>query len=187
MRMRGRPIQRIGRRIGTDRTTGRPANLPAWHRSSIRGKALRLPCRFRDRRIQRDQRMRVRAGLFVCVLGAGWLTVGCGHSTDRITTPTSPSDRAGSSEQSPDRPAPPPPGSPPPGSPPLSGSCDASKAQWTVGQRASDELLERARVAAGATTARFLRPNQPITTEYFGWRLNLGLNEQDVVRSASCG
>jgi hypothetical protein len=63
----------------------------------------------------------------------------------------------------------------------------AADAQWAVGQSASEELLEKARVAAKATAARFLRPNQPITLEYLGTRLNLGLDDNGIVRLASCG
>jgi hypothetical protein len=126
--------------------------------------------------------MRLRVVLLTSVLAAGWLTSGCGSKTDRITPPTSagPTDPAGSADRGPVPPNPPAP-------PPASGSCDAAKAQWAIGERESNDLLERARVAAGAGSARFLRPNQPITMEYNGSRLNLGLNEQDVVRSVTCG
>jgi hypothetical protein len=127
--------------------------------------------------------MRLRAVLFVSGLVTASLTSACdlesGPSTPTAASPTNP---AGSFHPPADRPTP-----PPTGSPPASTNCDASKAQWAVGQPASDDLLERARIAAGASTARFLRPNQPITTEYFGWRLNLGLNEQDIVRGVNCG
>jgi hypothetical protein len=75
----------------------------------------------------------------------------------------------------------------PPPLPPASGTCDAARSQWAIGERASAELLERARLAAAAGSARFLRPNDRITLEYLASRLNLGLNEQDVVRSVSCG
>jgi hypothetical protein len=71
--------------------------------------------------------------------------------------------------------------------PPTSATCNASRAQFAVGERASDELLERGRTAAGAATARYIRPNQPITTEFLGSRLNLNLNDKDVVVSVSCG
>jgi hypothetical protein len=71
--------------------------------------------------------------------------------------------------------------------PPTSATCDASQAQFAVGERASDELLERGRTAAGAAPARYIRPNQPITTEFLGSRLNLNLNDKDVVVSVSCG
>jgi len=76
-------------------------------------------------------------------------------------------------------------------SPPLSPSdeatCVAANAQSAVGKRASDELLERTRVASGAKVARFLRPNQAVTMEYSGDRLNLALDEREVVIGATCG
>jgi Peptidase inhibitor I78 family len=68
-----------------------------------------------------------------------------------------------------------------------SGSCDATKAQFALGERASQELLDRARVAAGAGVARFIRPNEPITLEFSPARLNLNLNTKDVVQSVDCG
>lgn len=61
------------------------------------------------------------------------------------------------------------------------------KAQFAMGQAASDTLLERARVAAGAGIARYLRPGQPVTLEFNAVRLNLGLDERDRVNSISCG
>jgi Peptidase inhibitor I78 family len=70
---------------------------------------------------------------------------------------------------------------------PPAATCDATKAQFAVGQAASEDLLERARTAAGARSARFIRPNQPITMEFLGSRLNLNLNEREVVNGANCG
>jgi hypothetical protein len=60
-------------------------------------------------------------------------------------------------------------------------------ALFAIGDRASNDLLERARTAADAASARFLRPNQPITTDSVGSRLNLEVDAQDVVRSVLCG
>jgi hypothetical protein len=65
--------------------------------------------------------------------------------------------------------------------------CDASKAQFALGERANTDLLERARVATSAGSARFLRPNQPITLEFLSSRLNLGLDTTDIVRAVNCG
>jgi len=65
--------------------------------------------------------------------------------------------------------------------------CDATKVQFAVASPASPDLLERARLAAHATTARFLRPNQAITLEFLASRLNLNLNERDIVLSGYCG
>jgi hypothetical protein len=144
--------------------------------------------------------MRLRATLLIVVLAAAGAAGACsGISPDR-TPPTSPGalDAHGSSPQpreippttSPTNPPPvdrgPAPPSQPP-SPPVSNGCDHTKAQWAIGEAASDALLERARVAAGAGSARFLRPNEPVTFEYLGSRLNLGLDARDLVRSVVCG
>jgi Peptidase inhibitor I78 family len=130
--------------------------------------------------------MQWRTVLLATVLAAACITCAC-----RETTPTSPGSVAeDGSSQSPSGPAasprrPRPPTSPPP--PPASGTCDHTKVQWAIGRAATNELLERARVGAGARSARFLRPNQPVTMEYLGSRLNLGLDDQGVVRSVVCG
>lgn len=75
----------------------------------------------------------------------------------------------------------------PPQPPPSSGTCDATLTQFAIGERASDALLERARIAAGADAARFIRPNQPITTEFNPVRLNLKVSAQEIVLSVYCG
>lgn len=122
--------------------------------------------------------MRVRTILLTSVMAMGLFADACATVTERGTAPTSVEPSSGQSREGPIPPIP---------NPPLSEDCDAAKAQWAVGERASSEILERARVAAQAKSARFLRPNQPITMEYSGSRLNLELNEQDVVRSVRCG
>ncbi len=123
--------------------------------------------------------MRLPAGLMAGLLVAGWLTAGCDGTSNR-TTPASADPTTG--------PSAPPSGSPAPQpAPPTSADCDATRVQWAVGQKASDDLLERARLDAGAKTARFLRPNQLITMEFSSERLNLGLDERDVVNAVSCG
>lgn len=117
----------------------------------------------------------------------GVLAASCFMNACRETTPAAPTPLAehGQSGNISSPPASAPPISPAP--PVTSGSCDGAKAQWAVGHAASDELLERARVSAGADSARFLRPNQPVTLEFLGGRLNLGLDARDVVRSVVCG
>jgi Peptidase inhibitor I78 family len=119
------------------------------------------------------------------MLIAGLLASGCNSGNTRMTAPSSVAtpDSIGSVPPSADR-APVPPAQP---SPPVSGTCDAAQAQWAKGQRASSGLLERARNAAQASVARFIRPNEPITMEFLASRLNLGLDEQDVVISVTCG
>ena len=66
-------------------------------------------------------------------------------------------------------------------------ACNAEQAEWAVGQIADEDLLARARDAAGARTARFLRPDEAITLEYLGSRLNLELDEYETVISVRCG
>ena len=123
--------------------------------------------------------MRVSGFAFTSIVLAGWLTSACSSGNGKVTTPsepigsvTPPSDRAPT---------------PAPQPPPASGTCDASKTQWAVGERATTEVLERARTAARAATARFIRPNQPITMEFSPGRLNLELDKRDVVIGVTCG
>jgi Peptidase inhibitor I78 family len=114
------------------------------------------------------------------VVLAGWLTSGCSNGKGPVTSPSDPigSVTPPSSDRGP---------TPPPQPPPASGTCDASKAQWAIGERAGDDVLERARTAAQAATARFIRPNQPITMEFSPGRLNLGLDKRDIVIGVTCG
>ena len=109
-------------------------------------------------------------GIVLTIVFIVALTVGCSSRSTTTTSPSpGPSDSIGSAGH------------------PASGSCDDTKARWAIGQRASRDLLERARNAAQAKIARFIRPNQPITMEFSSERLNLGLDRRDVVTSVSCG
>jgi hypothetical protein len=65
--------------------------------------------------------------------------------------------------------------------------CEATAAEFTVGKKASPELLEQARKKAGAQNARFLKPDDMITLEYRSDRLNLNTDSNLVVTRASCG
>ncbi len=129
--------------------------------------------------------MRVSGLAPTTILIAGLLTSAC-SSSNKVTSPSSvaPPDPIGSVASPPADRGPVPPTPP---SAPASESCDAAKAQWAKGQRASNDLLERARNAAQARVARFIRPNEPITMEFLPGRLNLGLDKQDVVISVTCG
>ena len=113
--------------------------------------------------------MYVRAFLLGSLLAAGVVASACS------TPPTATAPGPGQVQPSPS------------GSVPVTGSCSATDAQFAVGQPRSNDLLERARVAANASVARFLIPNQPITMEYSASRLNLELDEKDFVRAARCG
>jgi len=126
--------------------------------------------------------MRMRTIVITAVLMASAVTGACrGSLKDQPTpiTPLSPTD-LDSVNRGPAPPVPQPP-------PPASSTCDDSKARWVIGERGSDQLLERARAAAGASSARFIRPGQAVTTEYLGSRLNLRLDSREIVQSVSCG
>jgi hypothetical protein len=108
----------------------------------------------------------IRKILLASVLTVTWSAIACTGNDGGVTSPTSGESSSDSSDR---------------------GRCDATKVHFAIGSAASDELLERARVAAQAAQARFLRPNEPITLEFLASRLNLNLNERGIVESTSCG
>ncbi|RYX93816.1 MAG: hypothetical protein EOO28_16720 [Comamonadaceae bacterium] len=71
--------------------------------------------------------------------------------------------------------------------PPQQKSCDAAAAQFTVGQAWNSPLAEGARQRAGADSVRALRPNQMVTMEFNGARLNLELDASDRITRVRCG
>jgi Peptidase inhibitor I78 family len=131
--------------------------------------------------------------LFTAVALIAYFGAACATTNDRPTAPTSVESSSGGASEAPSStPQPNPPAAdrgtqPPSSSPPSAEDCDATKAQWAIGESESNELLERARVAAHAKSARFLRPDQIITMEYSSSRLNLHLGTQGVVGSVRCG
>jgi hypothetical protein len=127
--------------------------------------------------------MTCRAVLSLCALVAGLSSIGCTGSSNDRRLPTSPSQEQSADSGNASRP----PQEPRPEPPPATGTCVAERAQGAVGQPASRTLLERARVEATATVARFIRPNEAITMEFSPGRLNLYLDERDIVRSVVCG
>ena len=65
--------------------------------------------------------------------------------------------------------------------------CDARSAEFAIGQKASSELLEQARVKAGAQNARILLPHDVMTLEYRSDRLNLNADDRGVITRVNCG
>ena len=65
--------------------------------------------------------------------------------------------------------------------------CEAKAAEFTLGKKASPELLEQARIRAGAQNARFLMPTDMVTLEYRSDRLNLNTDATRVVTRVNCG
>lgn len=74
-----------------------------------------------------------------------------------------------------------------PGSDETLDNCDPDAARSAIGKEATAEVVEQARVAAGANVVRTLKPGQVITMEYHSSRLNLSVNDANVVVDVSCG
>ena len=82
------------------------------------------------------------------------------------------------------QPAPPQP-APTPAAP--GSACNATPAQFAVGQAGTAELGDRAMRAASAQRYRFLRPGQVVTLEFDAGRLNLDLDAAGKVIRVRCG
>ncbi|MGY6518087.1 MAG: I78 family peptidase inhibitor [Lysobacteraceae bacterium] len=65
--------------------------------------------------------------------------------------------------------------------------CDASRAQWAVGELPTEEVMERARADAGVEVVRTIGHDEMVTLEYHESRLNLDLDEDGRIRAARCG
>lgn len=65
--------------------------------------------------------------------------------------------------------------------------CDADPAQRLVGQNYKSDLEQEALALSGSRTVRTLRPRQAITMEYNPERINLRLDERDIITSVGCG
>ena len=68
-----------------------------------------------------------------------------------------------------------------------SGSCDSAAVAALVGKTANVALVEQAKRQSGAETARVLRPHDVMTMDYNSRRLNIDVNETDVVKQFTCG
>lgn len=56
-----------------------------------------------------------------------------------------------------------------------------------VGQPATPANVERARTLAGARTARVLKPGQMVTMEFIEGRLNIDVDDKNVITNVRCG
>ena len=70
---------------------------------------------------------------------------------------------------------------------PPPGTCDASQVQGLVGQAYTEAMQAQAKEDAGANDVRVLKPNQPVTMEFIGERLNIELDEKGTVSGVRCG
>lgn len=66
-------------------------------------------------------------------------------------------------------------------------ACNADAAQRYVGQPATAANIEAARKASGATLVRALKPDQMVTLEYRGDRVNVLQDAGGLIERISCG
>ncbi|RAP65118.1 hypothetical protein A6B37_03940 [Achromobacter sp. HZ01] len=66
-------------------------------------------------------------------------------------------------------------------------TCDAAALQSQIGQKATPSVMEDLRTRSGSATARMLRPGQVVTMEYNATRLNLIVDDKDVMTAIRCG
>ncbi|TLF47545.1 hypothetical protein FEI13_15170 [Halomonas urmiana] len=76
---------------------------------------------------------------------------------------------------------------PPPPSVAAGESCDATSLQGRVGERFTATLGETLQAESGATTLRVLRPGTAATLDYRQDRLNVRLDERDLITAIDCG
>ncbi|RZJ05487.1 MAG: hypothetical protein EOO54_24875 [Haliea sp.] len=67
------------------------------------------------------------------------------------------------------------------------GTCNAAPVQSLVGRNPTASVVEDARQRAGARMARVLRPNQAVTMEFNGERLNLTVDAAGKITRVTCG
>lgn len=65
--------------------------------------------------------------------------------------------------------------------------CDAAAARGAIGKTATADVVEQARIDAGAERVRTLKPGQMVTMEYHYSRLNLDVDGNNVITNARCG
>lgn len=67
-------------------------------------------------------------------------------------------------------------------------TCNAETAKATlVGKTADAATVEQAKVSAGGHTVRVLKPGQMITKEYLDGRVNVHVDEKNVIVDVGCG
>jgi hypothetical protein len=71
--------------------------------------------------------------------------------------------------------------------PPMQPGCNAEAARSVVGQIATAATVEQARSAAGAESARTLKPGQMVTMEFNASRLNIDVDAGNTISNVRCG
>ncbi len=66
-------------------------------------------------------------------------------------------------------------------------TCNAANAMWAVGKPVDETLLTKTKADATAGIVRTLHPDQVVTMEYNGTRLNLRTDDKGIVLDVTCG
>ncbi len=69
----------------------------------------------------------------------------------------------------------------------ISGDCSVDNLQGMLGQDASAELIEQIQQQANAKTLRVLAPGDAATMDYNPQRLNIDIDESEVIIRLTCG
>ncbi|WP_422909967.1 I78 family peptidase inhibitor [Pseudomonas sp. MAC6] len=69
----------------------------------------------------------------------------------------------------------------------ISGDCDVEQVHGALGQTASSELIEQVQQQANAKTLRVLAPGDAATMDYNPQRLNIDIDESEVIIRLTCG
>ncbi|AOE84981.1 I78 family peptidase inhibitor [Pseudomonas sp. TCU-HL1] len=104
---------------------------------------------------------------------AGLLLAGC-SSTDKPAAPAAAAPAAMQESASATAPS-------------FGGTCDSAAVAALVGKTANLALVDQAKRQSGAETARVLRPHDAVTMDYNSRRLNIDVDETDVVKQFTCG
>ncbi len=76
---------------------------------------------------------------------------------------------------------------PPADAPAVSAKCNGDAASAHLGHAGTAEMAEAARKDAGAELVRVLKPNQPMTLDYRGERLNVHVDANGKIVRLTCG
>ena len=66
-------------------------------------------------------------------------------------------------------------------------SCDVARVDALAGHAATPSNLDLARELSGADSVRVIGPGEPMTADYSASRLNLEVDDNDVILRAACG
>jgi len=69
----------------------------------------------------------------------------------------------------------------------ITGDCNVENLQGVLGQNASAELIEQVQQRANAKTLRVLAPGDAATMDYNPQRLNIDIDESEVIIRLTCG